>query len=129
MLNHISIMGRICKDPELRTTGSGVSVCTFTVAVERDFSGKGEKITDFIECIAWRGTADFVSKYFSKGKMIVVDGSLQSRKWEDKNGNKRTAWEVLANNVYFADSNKETGDAGQQHFEEIEEDGDLPFER
>lgn len=127
MLNHISIMGRICKDPELRTTGSGVSVCTFTVAVERDFSGKGEKITDFVECVAWRGTADFVSKYFSKGKMIVVDGSLQSRKWEDKNGNKRTAWEVLANNVYFADSSKQTGDAGQQHFEEIEEDGDLPF--
>lgn len=109
MLNHITIMGRLTRDPELRKTGSGTSVASFTVAVDRDFSGKdgGEKETDFIDCVAWRNTADFVSKYFAKGRMIVVSGRLQLRDWTDKEGNKRRAAEVVADSCYFGDSKKE----------------------
>lgn len=106
MLNHITIMGRLTKDPELRRTGSGVAVASFTVAVDRDFGSNGEKGTDFIECVAWRQTGEFVSKYFSKGSMIVVSGRLQIRGWTDKDGNKRKTAEVVADNVYFGDSNK-----------------------
>lgn len=108
MLNHITIMGRLTKDPELRRTGSGVAVASFTVAVDRDFSGKdgGEKETDFIECVAWRQAGEFVSKYFSKGRMIVVSGRLQIRSWTDKDGNKRRTAEVVADNCYFGDSKK-----------------------
>lgn len=111
MLNHIVIMGRLTRDPELRRTGSGISCVSFTLAVDRDYSGKdgGEKETDFIDCVAWRSTADFVSKYFSKGRMAVASGRLQIRSWTDKEGNKRKTAEVVADNVYFGDS-KTTGD-------------------
>ena len=109
MLNHITIMGRLTRDPELRRTGSGIAVASFTVAVDRDFSGKdgGEKETDFIDCVAWRQTGEFVSKYFTKGRMIVVSGRLQIRSWTDKDGNKRRTAEVVADNCYFGDSKKE----------------------
>ena len=110
MLNHITIMGRLVRDPELRRTGSGVAVANFTIAVDRDFSDKqsGEKETDFIDCVAWRQTGEFVSKYFTKGRMAVVSGRLQIRNWTDKDGNKRRSAEVVADNVYFGDSKKES---------------------
>ena len=113
MLNHITIMGRLARDPELRRTGTGVAVSSFTVAVDRDFPGKdgGEKETDFIDCVAWRQTGEFVSKYFTKGSMIVVSGRLQIRVWTDKDGNKRRAAEVVADNVYFGGS-KTSADNG-----------------
>ena len=109
MLNHITIMGRLTRDPELRRTGSGVAVASFTVAVDRDFGGRdgGEKETDFIDCVAWRQTGEFVSKYFTKGRMIVVSGRLQIRNWTDKEGNKRRSAEVVADNCYFGDSKRE----------------------
>jgi len=151
MLNHITIMGRLTRDPELRRTGSGVAVASFTVAVDRDFSGKdgGEKETDFIDCVAWRQTGEFVSKYFTKGRMIIVSGRLQIRPWTDKEGNKRRSAEVVADNCYFGDSKKEGGDTSnsapaqngggyggysnppaypQSNFEVIDEDdSQLPF--
>ena len=113
MLNHITIMGRLTRDPELRRTGSGIAVASFTVAVDRDFGGRdgGEKETDFIDCVAWRQTGEFVSKYFTKGRMIVVSGRLQIRSWTDKDGNKRRTAEVVADNCYFGDS-KRDGEAG-----------------
>ena len=116
MLNHITIMGRLTRDPELRRTGSGVAVASFTVAVDRDFGGRdgGEKETDFIDCVAWRQTGEFVSKYFTKGRMIVVSGRLQIRSWTDKEGNKRRTAEVVADNCYFGDS-KRDGDAGSSY--------------
>ena len=109
MLNHIVIMGRLTRDPELRRTGSGVAVTSFTVAVDRDFGGKesGERETDFIDCVAWRQTGEFVSKYFAKGRMAVVSGRLQIRNWTDKEGNKRRSAEVIADNVYFGDSKRD----------------------
>ena len=108
MLNHIVIMGRLTKDPELRRTDSGIAVTSFTVAVDRDRAPEGQdKETDFIDCVAWRGTAEFVEKYFSKGRMIVVSGRLQLRPWTDKEGNKRKATEIVADNVYFGDSKKD----------------------
>ena len=109
MLNHITIMGRLTRDPELRRTGSGIAVASFTVAVDRDFGGRdgGEKETDFIDCVAWRQTGEFVSKYFTKGRMAVVSGRLQIRSWTDKDGNKRRTAEVVADNVYFGDSRRE----------------------
>ena len=108
MLNHIVIMGRLTRDPELRRTGTGIAVASFTVAVDRDFSGRdgGEKETDFIDCVAWRQTGEFVSKYFTKGSMIVVSGRLQIRSWNDKDGNKRRTAEVVADNVYFGESKR-----------------------
>ena len=113
MLNHITIMGRLTRDPELRRTGSGVAVASFTVAVDRDFGKNeaGEKETDFIDCVAWRQTGEFVSKYFTKGRMAVVSGRLQIRGWTDKDGNKRRTAEVVADNVYFGDS-KRDGEGG-----------------
>lgn len=102
MLNTITIQGRLTRTPELRHTGSGVAVTNFTLACERDFSEGGEKVTDFIEFVAWRNTAEFVSKYFSKGNMAVVKGRLQIRQYTDRDGNKRTAAEVVAENVYFS---------------------------
>lgn len=116
MLNHITIMGRLTRDPELRRTGSGIAVASFTVAVDRDYSGKdiGEKETDFIECVAWRQTGEFVSKYFTKGRMIVVDGRLQIRGWTDKDGNKRRTAEVVADNCYFGDSKRDS-DGGSSY--------------
>ena len=108
MLNHITIMGRLTRDPELRRTGSGIAVASFTVAVDRDFGSRdgGEKETDFIDCVAWRQTGEFVSKYFTKGSMIVVSGRLQIRGWTDKDGNKRRTAEVVADNVYFGESKR-----------------------
>ena len=113
MLNHIIIMGRLTRDPELRRTGSGVAVTSFTLAVDRDFgkNENGEKETDFIDCVAWRQTGEFVSKYFAKGRMAVVSGRLQIRSWTDKEGNKRRTAEIVADNVYFGDSKRE-GDGG-----------------
>ena len=110
MHNHIVIMGRLTRDPELRRTGSGIAVASFTVAVDRDFGGRdgGEKETDFIDCVAWRQTGEFVSKYFTKGRMIVVSGRLQIRSWTDKDGNKRRTAEVVADNCYFGDSKRES---------------------
>ena len=109
MLNHITIMGRLTRDPELRRTASGVAVAGFTLAVDRDYSGKdgGEKETDFIDCVAWRQTGEFVSKYFTKGRMAVVSGRLQVRKWKNKDGENRYSTEVVADNVYFGDSKRE----------------------
>jgi single-strand DNA-binding protein len=102
-------MGRLTRDPELRRTGSGIAVASFTLAVDRDFSPKdgGERETDFIDCVAWRQTGEFVSKYFTKGRMAVVSGRLQIRNWNDKDGNKRRSAEVVADNVYFGDSRRE----------------------
>jgi len=116
MLNHIVIMGRLTRDPELRRTGTGTAVASFTVAVDRDFGGRdgGEKETDFIDCVAWRQTGEFVSKYFTKGRMIVVSGRLQIRSWTDKDGNKRRTAEVVADNCYFGDS-KRDGDNGSAY--------------
>ena len=108
MLNHIVIMGRLTRDPELRRTTSGIAVASFSVAVDRDFGGRdgGERETDFIDCVAWRSTGEFVSKYFTKGSMIVVSGRLQIRNWNDKDGNKRRSAEVVADNVYFGESKR-----------------------
>ena len=116
MLNHIVIMGRLTRDPELRRTGSGVAVASFSLAVDRDFGGRdgGERETDFIDCVAWRHTGEFVSKYFTKGRMAVVSGRLQIRSWTDKEGNKRRTAEVVADNVYFGDS-KRDGDSGSSY--------------
>lgn len=109
MLNKIFLQGRLCKDPELRRTQSGTAVASFTLAVERDFKDRdtGEKAADFIDIVAWRQTAEFISRYFTKGRMAVVVGSLQIRAWEDKDGNKRRTAEVIAESVYFADSKKD----------------------
>lgn len=144
MLNHIVIMGRLTRDPELRRTGSGVAVSSFTVAVDRDFSGKDgeEKETDFLDCVAWRQTGEFVSKFFRKGSMIIVSGRLQVRSWTDKDGNKRRTAEIVADNCYFGDSKKSEGTPSggytgfvknehvpqAQDFAEIEDDdAQLPF--
>jgi len=109
MLNHITIMGRLTRDPELRRTGSGIAVASFSLAVDRDYSPRdgGERETDFIDCVAWRQTGEFVSKYFTKGRMAVVSGRLQIRSWTDKDGNKRRTAEVVADNVYFGDSKRD----------------------
>jgi single-strand DNA-binding protein len=151
-------MGRLTRDPELRTTQSGVNVASFTVAVDRDFGGRdgAERQTDFFDCAAWRQTGEFVSKYFQKGRMIVVSGRMQSRKYQDREGNNRTAWEIQADNVYFGDSKRDSDNAGYSQssytgqssysrgsdsprqsapvppvtpspFEELEDDGELPF--
>ena len=141
MLNKVVIMGRFTKDPELRRTGSGTSVTSFSLACDRDFkSQSGDKETDFIEVVAWKNTAEFVSKYFSKGRMAVVDGRLQIRDWTDKAGNKRTTAEVVAGNVYFADSKRsESNENQKENFNALsgrlsddfvpasEEDGEIPF--
>ncbi len=137
-LNRICLMGRLTRDPELRRTGNGTAVTSFTIAVDRDFKSQdGEKETDFIDIVAWRTTAEFVSKYFSKGRMAVVTGRLQLRDWPDKEGNKRRTAEVVADNVYFGDSKRQEGsDSAQAEnaaegtyggFAEAEDDGDLPF--
>ena len=113
MLNHIVIMGRLARDPELRRTQSGVPVASFRLAVDRDFKDKntGERGTDWIDVVAWRATAEFISRYFTKGRMAVVEGRLQIRPYTDRDGNKRTAAEVVAENFYFGDSRRE-GESG-----------------
>lgn len=114
MLNHITIMGRLTRDPELRRTGSGVAVASFTLAVDRDFPNKetGEKETDFIDCVAWRQIGEFVSKYFTKGRMAVVSGRLQIRKWQNDQGENRYSTEVVVDNIYFGDSKRDSDSAG-----------------
>ena len=115
MLNKVVLMGRLTKDPELRRTGSGTAVTSFSLACDRDFkSQSGDKETDFIEVVAWKNTAEFVSKYFSKGRMAVVEGRLQIRDWTDKAGNRRTTAEVVAENVYFADSKRSESNENQK---------------
>lgn len=137
MLNYIVLQGRFCKDPELRRTPSGTAVASFTLAVSRDFSDKDK--ADFIDVVAWRSTAEFISKYFSKGRTAVVSGRLQMRDWIDKDGNKRRSAEVIAENVYFGDGKRETlasntdnsdvadTSYGYSDFEEIQNEDDLPF--
>jgi single-strand DNA-binding protein len=154
MLNHIVLMGRLTRDPELRYTGSNVPVASFRIAVDRDFQPRdgGDRQADFIDVVAWRQTGEFVSKYFTKGSMAVVSGRLQMRDWTDRDGNKRTSAEVVADNVYFGDSKRrDDGDASRQDysasrgaardsgfnsavnktgsFQEVEDDadGELPF--
>ena len=137
MLNKIILMGRLTKNPELRRTNSGTAVASFSLAVDRDFKAQnGEKETDFIDIVAWRNTAEFVSKYFTKGRMAVVEGRLQIRDWTDKDGSKRRTAEVVADNVYFGDSRKESSGndapayaepAANHGFAEVEDDSDLPF--
>lgn len=136
MLNKIILMGRLTRDPELRKTQSGTAVAGFTLAVDRDYKdANGEKETDFIDIVAWRGTAEFVSKYFTKGRMAVVEGRLQIRDWTDRDGGKRRSAEVIAENVYFGDSKRsgsDTGGAvpepgGNEDFAEDSENGPLPF--
>ena len=114
MLNHITIMGRLTRDPELRYTQSQTPVASFTLAVDRDFGSRdgGEKQTDFIDCVAWRQTAEFVSKYFTKGSMAVVSGRLQIRDWTDRDGGKRRSAEVVVDNMYFGESRRLDGDSG-----------------
>lgn len=129
MLNHIDIMGRLTRDPELRYTNSQKPVASFTLAVDRDFGGDNKE-TDFIDCVAWNKTAEFVSKYFKKGQQAVVSGSLQMRDWTDRDGNKRRNAEVIVNNIYFADSKKTEGAGIQPRFIEMDEDdGELPWEK
>ena len=131
MLNHIVLMGRLVKDPELRYTQSQVPVASFTVAVDRDFGGRdgGERQTDFIDCVAWRSTGEFVNKYFRKGSMIVVSGRLQSRKWQDRDGNNRTSWEVTADNVYFGESRRRDDDNRGDYEPERSYGGDRGYSR
>lgn len=112
MLNHVTLMGRLTRDPELRRTGSGTAVTSFTLAVDQDFAPKdGSREADFIDCVAWRQSGEFVSKYFAKGRMAVVSGRLQIRPWEDKDGNKRRSAEVVVDAVYFGDSRRDSADA------------------
>ena len=136
MLNHIVIMGRLTRDPELRCTSNGTAVASFTLAVDRDFkNASGDRETDFIDVVAWRNTAEFVSRNFGKGRMAVVSGRLQIRTWTDKDGGKRKTAEIIADNVYFGDSKPAQGSHSaqtftnpEQTFSDIEEtDGDLPF--
>ena len=116
MLNHIVLMGRLTRDPELRRTGSGVAVASFTLAVDRDYRPEnGEREVDFINIVAWRGTAEFVSRYFSKGRMAVVSGRLQIRNWTDTEGSKRRSAEVVADNIYFGDSKRDSDQGGGQN--------------
>ena len=128
MLNHIDVMGRFTKDPELRTTQNGNSVTTFTLAVDRDFQ---KDQADFFECVAWRQTAEFVSKYFKKGQLAVVSGKMQSREFTDKNNNKRKAWEIQCENVYFGESkrreSKVANAAVDVQMEEVDDGEELPF--
>ena len=137
MLNHIVLMGRLTRDPEISHTGSGTPCANFSIAVDRDFgkNENGEKETDFIDIVAWRNTAEFVDKYFSKGRMAVVSGRLQIRSWTDKDGNKRRTAEIVADNVYFGDSKKEESDGfskgepayQQNSFTPIDDNEPLPF--
>lgn len=147
MLNRIVCMGRLTRDPELRYTASNVPVCSFTVAVDRDFEVNGERPTDFIDAVAWRQAGEFVSKYFQKGSMIVVEGRMESRRWQDKDGNKRISWEINVDRTYFGSSKRDSEASGgsqtqqpsepasgsypqQGKFTDIdpdEDDGELPF--
>lgn len=132
-LNHVTLMGRLTRDPEMRRTSSGTAVTNFTIAVDRDFSKDNE--TDFFDVVAWKNTAEFVNNYMSKGKLVIVAGKLQTRSWNDKDGNKRRTTEVVADNVYFGDSKKDVGEKYEaskggltQDYAVLDgDDGDLPF--
>jgi single-strand DNA-binding protein len=134
-LNRITIMGRLTRDPELRRTQSGTPVTSFTMAVDRDFkSQSGDKETDFIDVVAWRNTAEFAAKYFTKGRMAIASGRLQIRDWQDNNGNKRRSAEVIADSIYFGDSKPQDAqpavhavNVDASDFDEIEDDLDFPF--
>ena len=131
MLNTVTIMGRMTADPEIRHTQSGVAVTTFRLAVDRDFKDKdGEKKADFLPVVCWRGTAEFVSKYFSKGRLVAACGRLQVREYTDKDGNKRSVTEIVAENVYFGDSKREDKPADKEPFYPLDDmdDGELPFD-
>lgn len=130
MLNHIVVMGRLTREPELRRTQSGIAVASFTLAVDRDYSSKdsGERGVDFIDIVAWRSTGEFVQKYFTKGSPAIVSGRLQIRTWEDKDWNKRKTAEIVADHVYFGSSKSGTSQAKEPEFTELEDDdSDLPF--
>ena len=133
MLNKITVMGRMVRDPELRRTKSGAAVASFAIACGRDFkSDSGEREADFFDCVAWRSTAEYVSKYFTKGRMAVVAGRLQTREWTDKNGNKRKATEIVAESVYYGDSKREEASqqsyaAMQEPFAELPDNDEIPF--
>ena len=136
MVNRIILMGRMTRDPELRTTGSGKSVTSFTIACERDVKNQdGSRTADFIDCVAWGNTAEFAVKYFGKGRMVIVDGRLQTRDWTDKNRNKRKAVEVVADHVYFGETKVKEEYASPSYsvsnvfreIEDLEDNGDLPF--
>lgn len=128
MLNNVSVMGRFTKDPELRRTTSGTAVVSFTLAVDRDFKGQnGERETDFLNCVAWRGTAEFIANYFSKGSLAAVSGRLQNRNFETQNGEKRTVTEIIAENIYFGGAKKESNEfEPAEDFMPIDEDS-LPW--
>ena len=133
MLNHITLAGRLVRDPELRRTQNGTAVASFTLASERDFKNEtGDREVDFIDCVAWRKTAELVSSYFTKGRMAIVSGRLQIRGWTDKDGNRRKSAEILVDNIYFGDSKPQAADSteatGAEPYGEIAEDDDqLPF--
>lgn len=131
MLNHVTLMGRLTRDPELRRTQSGVAVTSFSLAVERDFASRdgGDKATDFIDCVAWRNTGEFVSKYFTKGQLVAVSGRLQIRDWQDRDGNKRRSAEVVVDNAYFAESKKsrDGGDYGRSYSQSAPAFNDMPI--
>lgn len=128
MLNRIVLQGRFAKDPELKHTQGGVAVVSFSLAVEQDYKPEGgERKTDFINVVAWRGTAEFVARYFTKGRMAVVSGRLQTRDWTDTDGNRRKAVEVVADNVYFCDSRPKAEEPEEPELTELADDGDLPF--
>ena len=131
MLNSIILMGRMCADPELKSTPQGVPVCSFSIAVDRDYTSGTEKQTDFINIVTWRQAAEFVSRYFAKGRMIIVKGSMQSHKWQDKDGNSRLSWEVVADRVWYGDSKKnnepDNEPAQEQAPPAAVTDDDLPF--
>lgn len=133
MLNRIEVQGRLVRDPELRRTQNGVAVTSFTLAVERDYCETGkEREVDFIDCTAWRGTAEMIDKYFSKGRMMIVAGRLQIRNWQDKDGNKRRSAEIVAENVYFGDSKPQSGQSQQAaqsaEFSQLPDSTPVPFE-
>lgn len=133
MLNHITMAGRLVRNPELRRTQNGTAVASFTLACERDFKNEsGDREVDFIDCVAWRKTAELVSSYFTKGRMAIVSGRLQIRGWTDKDGNRRKSAEILVDNIYFGDSKPQAGEAteatGAEPYSEIAEDDDeIPF--
>lgn len=133
MLNRITVMGRMTRDLELRRTNSGTAVTSFSIACDRDFkSDGGDREVDFFDCVAWRSTAEYVSKYFTKGRMAVVAGRLQTREWTDKNGNKRKATEIVAESVYFGDSKRDGAaqqsySAPQESFAELPDEAEIPF--
>ena len=131
MLNKIVLQGRLTRDPEMRQTASSQNVTSFSLAVDRDFNNNGERQTDFIDCVAWRNTAEFVSRYFVKGQLVAIVGRLQIREWTDKDGNRRQTAEIVVENAYFAESKKRTNESAAltdaPELEELDDDAELPF--